>query len=379
MPSARRVGPNPGADGGAAESVRPRRRAGILRGMCRYDAEAVAGGELAGGSSGRPARPWASRAGRLHRRRALRLLGALAAAALTRARAADAAGPYAGRLVDAHAHLAAERGPEPAGLLALYDEVGVAGALLFGEPWPVATAARDLAPGRIVPLLAEGYANALHPDSSYVNPSGLDGLFAAGVVRGLGEVICRHSPFQLGAAGGYARAPANDVPADHPALLEAYRRAGADGGVVTIHQEWWFADELERAVRAAPGTPFIWAHAGHGDAATARRLLGRNPNLHADLSARSPWLGPGTVLTRPDGSLDPAWAALLRDHADRFLVGLDLFVPAHYDVGYAARMVGYYRSLLGLLPPDVAGLVAAGNAERLAPFAAATPPPGSAG
>ena len=193
---------------------------------------------------------------------------------------------------------------------------------------------------------------------------------SAQVVRGLGEVICRHSAFQLGASGGFYRSPANDVPADHPTLVEAYRRVGAYGGVVTIHQEWWFADELERAVRAAPDTRFIWAHAGHGGPDVARRLLERNANLHADLSARSPWLGPGTVLTRSDGSLDPTWGSLLREYADRFLIGLDLFVEAHYEAGYAGQMVGYYRGLLGQVEPDVATLLASGNAARLAPFAA---------
>ena len=297
------------------------------------------------------------------------MLGALAATALVRARAAEAAGPYTGTLVDAHAHIKEGFGPNPAGLLALHDRVGIQGALLFGEPWSIATATRDLAPGRIVPLLAEGYANALHPDSSYRNPDGLDGLFAANVVRGLGEIICRHSAFQLGAAGDFFRAPENDVPPDHPALIEAYRRTGAAGGIVTIHQEWWFGDELERAVRAAPDTMFIWAHAGHGAADVTRRLLSRNPNLHADLSARSPWIGPGTVLTRPDGSLDAAWGALLREYPDRFLVGFDLFVPSHYQVAYAQQMVTYYRGLLGQFEPEIAAMIAFGNAALLAPFA----------
>jgi predicted TIM-barrel fold metal-dependent hydrolase len=307
---------------------------------------------------------------RITRRRAIGTAVAAVATALVGARAVRAAGPYEGPLVDAHSHLKGGIGPTADELIRLYDGAGVRGVLLFGEPWPVATATRDLAPGRIVPLLAEGYANALHRDSSYVNAAGLEQVFAANVVRGLGEIICRHSPYRLGAAGGFASAPANDVPADHPALLAAYRLTGAAGGVVTIHQEWWFADELERAVRAAPDTPFIWAHAGHGDVDVVRRMLARNPNLHADLSARSPWLGPGTVLTRADGSLSVAWAALLREHADRFLVGFDLFVPAHYQDGYAAQMVGYYRGLLGQLEPDVAAMIAYGNAARLAPFAA---------
>src|SRR4051812_6343179 len=89
---------------------------------------------------------------RLPRRRALGVLAALAATALVRTRAVEAAGPYDGPLVDAHAHLKDGVGTDAAGLVALYDGAGVHGAFLFGEPWSVATAARDLAPGRFVPM-----------------------------------------------------------------------------------------------------------------------------------------------------------------------------------------------------------------------------------
>ena len=307
---------------------------------------------------------------KITRRRALTTAGAAVAAALVRARAAAAAGPYDGPLVDAHSHLKAGVGVGVDELIGLYDGSGVRGVLLFGEPWPVATDARDRYPSRVVPFLAEGYANAVHPHSSYVNPEGLDQLLAGWFVRGLGEVILRHSPYRLGAVGGYASAPANNVPADHPALIEAYRRAGAYGVPVNVHQEHFFSAELERALRAAPDTTFVWAHAGHGPAHAVRPLLARNPNLMADLSARTPWIGPGTVLLRPNGALDPAWAATLTDFADRFVIGLDLFAPAHYRAGYVNQMVAYYRGLLGQLDPTVADLVGYQNAERIAPFAA---------
>jgi len=191
-------------------------------------------------------------------------------------------------------------------------------------------------------------------------------------VRGLGEVICRHSPFQLGAAGGYYAAPATTIAADHPSLVAAYRKAAEYGAPVNVHQEWFHADELERALRAAPETTFVWAHAGHGGADVVRGMLARNPNLMADLSARTPWIGPGTVLLGPSGALTPAWAALLRERADRFVVGLDLFVPAHYRQGYVSQMVAYYRGLLGQLEPDVAASIGHANAERIAPFASGT-------
>src|SRR4051812_24598313 len=109
--------------------------------------------------------------GKVPRRRVLGVLGALAATALVRTRAAEADDVYDGPLIDAHAHLKDGVGTDAAGLLALYDGAGsVRGAFLFGEPWSAATAARDLAPDRFVPILAEGYANALHRDSSYTHP-----------------------------------------------------------------------------------------------------------------------------------------------------------------------------------------------------------------
>src|SRR5439155_762421 len=95
------------------------------------------------------------------------------------------------------------------------------------------------------------------------------------------------------------------VRSDHPLLLEAYGVAGRYGVPVVVHQEAAYVAELERALVMTPGTTFVWAHAGHGPAATLRSLLVRYPNLYADLAARTPWLRPGTVLTDGDGTLRP--------------------------------------------------------------------------
>jgi Amidohydrolase len=296
------------------------------------------------------------------------LMAASTAVALARWQPAHADAVYDGAFVDAHAHLNWDAGVGLDQLIALYDATGVQGALLFSYPWQLVADRRANYPGRVVPFLAEAYANALHPDSSYMHPDGLQQLLSAGVVAGLGEVICRHSAFQLGASGGYYAEPTNNVPADHPSLLEAYRVAGRFGVPVNIHQEWFFADELERAFRAVPETTFVWAHAGHGPPETARAVLSRNTNVLADLSARTPWIGPGTVLLQPNGTLGPGWAGVLEDYANRFLVGLDLFAPAHYQLGYVGQLVQYYRGLLGELDPGVAELIGHANAERIAPF-----------
>jgi hypothetical protein len=308
---------------------------------------------------------------RLSRRDMLRTLlaGSALAALPWRAALAAAAPPYDGPFVDAHSHLRWDAGVAIEDLIGLYDGAGVQGVLLFGQPWSIATDARDHYPQRVSPFLAEGYADAVQPHSSYVHVEGLELLLGGGYVHGLGEIICRHSPYQLGASGGFASAPANNVPADHPALIEAYRTAGRFGAAVNVHQEWFFADELERALRAAPDTTFVWAHAGHGPPEVVRGVLQRNPNAMADLSARTPWIGPGTVLLQADGTLAPAWSAVLHEYPERFLVGLDLFVPAHYLAPYVNQLVAYYRGLLGQLDPAAAQLIGHANAERLAAFA----------
>src|SRR5687767_733961 len=72
-------------------------------------------------------------AGRLPRWRLLALLAALTASTLVRARAAEANGPYLGPIIDAHAHMKEGIAPDPSGLLALCDRVGIQGSLLFAS------------------------------------------------------------------------------------------------------------------------------------------------------------------------------------------------------------------------------------------------------
>ena len=119
---------------------------------------------------------------------------------------------------------------------------------------------------------------------------------------------------------------------------------------MNVHQEWFFADELERAAQAAPDTTFVWAHGGHGPPEVVGGVLRRNRNVMIDISARTPWIGPGTVLLRADGSLNAAWAMLLEDYADRVMVGLDVFAPAHYQQSNVTMLVDYYRGISGEHP-----------------------------
>lgn len=305
----------------------------------------------------------------LPRRRALKLMALTVGAAFAaRHASARAAGPYDGPLVDVHAHLRTGIAPGIGKLMAMYDQVGIKGAWVFGDPWSLAENAYSELPARVIPLLAPGYGKSLHPESLLINPEALRETLTTRPVRGLGEVILRHAPYQLSAASGSVSNGGTDDAADDPRLIEAFRIAGEFDVVVNVHQEGNFSEELSRALVAAPDTTFIWAHAGHSRVSRIPGMLEQHPNLTIDLSACSPWLGPATVMTRSDGSLAPEWSEILHRFPDRILLGLDLFVKQHFALDWISQMTGYYRGILGQLDPGVAALIGYRNAERLAPF-----------
>ena len=194
--------------------------------------------------------------------------------------------------------------------------------------------------------------------------------FIARVVRGLGEVILRHSPYQLSALHGYASAPDNNVPADDARLIQAYRHRGRAGRRGERSSGSSFADELERAMRAAPDTTFVWAHAGHGPAVSAAIDAEPQSNLMADISARSPWLGPERCSFALTALVIPEWSEAASRIPGPDRCGSGSVCSAALRPCLRIPVGDYYRGILGQLDPDVAEMIGHQNAERIAPFAA---------
>jgi hypothetical protein len=119
------------------------------------------------------------------------------------------------------------------------------------------------------------------------------------------------------------------------------------------------SDERALAIMLAgnPKAKMIWAHTGFSTAVeTVRAFLERHPALMMELSYRS-------GITAGDGALSAEWRALFARHSDRFLLGSDTWINQRWT-DYGSIMAGY-RSWLAQLPPDQAGRIAYGNAERL--------------
>jgi len=280
---------------------------------------------------------------------------ALAALALTLGllarRPARAAEPYAGPLIDAHSHLPNPQALEP--LVAAMDRHKIARVALMGvggvqkddQAW-IETAARRF-PDRVI-------AFAPVPDPTAADAAKrLDALLATGRFKGAGEVHIHQASRKI-------RRAADAAPV--LAVLDACARHGAP---LVIHDELIpeTAAELERALGHNPQATIVLAHAGSGEPAAVAGLLARHPNLRVDLSGmhflRTPALATET------GPLKPEWKALLTEHADRLLMGIDVWAPQLFKPETLDRLMRWTRRVLGELPPDVADRIAHANAERL--------------
>jgi len=71
------------------------------------------------------------------------------------------------------------------------------------------------------------------------------------------------------------------------------------------------------------------------------------------------------ALATETGPLEGGWKALITEHPDRVLAGIDLWAPALFTPAMLDRLMAWTRRILGELPPDVADRVGHANAARL--------------
>ena len=139
-----------------------------------------------------------------------------------------------------------------------------------------------------------------------------------------------------------------------PEMAEYLDIAIKGGLILQPHSD---ADVVEALFKKRPQLKILWAHAGFSEPTpVVARMLDRYPNLWAELSYRA-------VHILPDDTLDPEWKALLIRHAGRFTIGSDTWEVDRWH-GYQG-LIDEHREWLRLLPADVAGKIAYGNAEIL--------------
>ncbi|MGB0750000.1 MAG: amidohydrolase family protein [Magnetospiraceae bacterium] len=245
-------------------------------------------------------------------------------------------------LFDAHMHYKQPAWePYPvATVIELMDRSGVAMALVSSTPDEGTIRLWQFAPERIVPELRPYHDGA--GSGNWTKAEGmqayLEQRLAAYDHRGIGEFHIH-----------------NLDPNDRP-LLTAIAGMAKDRNIpLHIHSG---AEPVRFFYELDPGLTIIWAHAGMVEPAkVVGEMFDAYATLYADTSYRE------RDILQSDGTLDPAWAAVIRRHPDRLMVGTDTWVNGQWD--RYEDLIALNRRWLALLPRETAEMIAYKNAEKL--------------
>jgi predicted TIM-barrel fold metal-dependent hydrolase len=223
--------------------------------------------------------------------------------------------------------------------------LGVGGVQKDDLAWIEGAGQRRL--DRILPFAP--VPDPLAPDAA----TRLSALLATGWFRGAGEVHVHQASRKIRRA------------ADAPPFLALLDVCARHSAPLVIHDELdaETTAQLEQALAHNRKAVIVLAHAGSGEPRALSVLLARHRNLYLDISGMHFLRTP--ALASEAGALGAGWKALLTEHTDRVLAGIDLWAPSLYAPAMLDRLMGWTRRILGQLPPDVAERVAHRNAVQL--------------
>ena len=225
-------------------------------------------------------------------------------------------------------------------VIELMDKAGVAMALVSSTPDDGTIKLLEYAPGRIVPEL-----RPYHGDAGSGNWTK-----SAGMLEYLRKRLETYPHEGIGEFHVHSIDPT-----DRPLLKAIAAMALARKVPVHIHSD---AAPVRLFYALEPNLTVIWAHAGMSEPAEmVGALLDEFPTLYADTSFRE------RDILNPDGTIDPAWRAVINRHADRLMVGTDTWVNDQWD-NYES-LIALNRLWLAKLPRHMAERIAYKNAARL--------------
>jgi predicted TIM-barrel fold metal-dependent hydrolase len=202
-------------------------------------------------------------------------------------------------------------------------------------------------PDRVIPFAP--VPDPMAPDAA----KKLDGVLASGRFKGAGEAHVHQVSRKIRRA------------IDAPPVLALLDVCARHGVPLVVHDELTpqTTAELEKALAHNRQAVIVVAHAGSGEPRALAGLLARHPNLWLDVSGMTYVRTP--ALATETGPLEPRWKALLTEHPDRILAGLDVWAPALFKPETLDSLMRWTRRVLGELPAEAAARIAHGNAERL--------------
>jgi len=280
-----------------------------------------------------------------------RLYVALALATTMLAPAPVRAADYAGPLIDAHSHVPNATAIDAYAAAMVRHNVtkvillGVGGVQKDDAGW-IAAAVKKY-PDRVVA------GQPIADPTAATAASRLEAELVKSGARAVGEVHVRQVSRKI------ERSPAD------ASFLKVLAVAAKHKTPVVIHDELdsEAIRTLEAALTAVPAATLVLAHGGGSTPATLGALLTRHPNLVVDLSGMHFQRTPALATER--GPLDAGWKALIVQHPDRFVMGIDVWAARLFEPAMLDRLMTWTRRILGELPPEVAERIAHRNATAI--------------
>jgi len=125
--------------------------------------------------------------------------------------------------------------------------------------------------------------------------------------------------------------------------------------------------ELSQLLNKHMDHPFILNHLGQLNSAEVLALIEKHPNIYFTTAhTTKPFSSGWTLIFDEIGSnflVD--WKTLFIKHPNRFVFALDNVWGNMWQASWYAKQMENWTSAMSELPPDVANLIAHGNAERL--------------
>jgi hypothetical protein len=249
----------------------------------------------------------------------------------------------AGDLNDGHIHYNKDVWDKlsPQQALSFLTENGVNRAIVFSTPTAGTEKLYSLSPRRVIPFLMP-YRVARdrftwHSDETMVDY--VKQQLSTGIYKGFGEfhLFKEHKDTSV-------IRQLMQLVAEHNIMLSAH----AD------------AETIEALIKMQPEVSIIWAHCGMDHPVEdVHRMLDQYPKLYCELSFRY------HMFTHEE-QLEPQWKILLEQHSERFMLGMDTYMPRHW--ASLPENTDFARQWLSQLPPAARKLIASGNINRMFPL-----------
>jgi predicted TIM-barrel fold metal-dependent hydrolase len=246
-------------------------------------------------------------------------------------------------IFDTHVHYSQSvwQAYPPKQIAELFDEAGVARALVSSTPDDGSLMLHRADPNRFVPELRP-YRGAVTPNNWFNDPEVVGYLderlkAGAGAYLGIGEFHLFDEKYVA-----------------TPQVRHVVEMAVARGILLHVHAP---AGPIRALFALNPKVRILWAHAGMSEPAdVVGDMLDRYAALCTEVSYRASDIA-------PSGKLAPAWRAVLIKHHDRFMIGTDTHSATRWET--YPDIVDDHRRWLMQLPKDVAEAIAWRNAARV--------------